>query len=552
MSGDITTYEHGMRFVLRAAVMGALSELGIEESAQLRASVEKPAEAKYGDWSTNAAMANAKAADMAPMELADEICKRIWDTGVAHLERTETVAPGFVNFYLKPSWLHESLRRVLDDGECDYGRNGSGQGRIVSLEFVSANPTGPLHAGGGRWGAYGDSLARILERCGWDVVREYYVNDRGSQIRKFGESLLAHVNGTEVPDDGYKGSYVAQWAEELSQECCGCDLDGAEAGRWGADRALRDVRESLEELGVRFDRFDSEEEIALSGQVDEVLARLRASGAVYDSDGAVWLATSNLGDDKDRALVRSSGEATYFLPDIAYHAAKAARADVVIDVLGADHHGYVPRIRAAMELLGCGEKHEAIVGQNVTLSKDGESIAMGKRSGEMVTVRDLIDEVGADVARFVYLLRSVDSHYDIDLDILKTEAVDNPVYYVQYAHARISSLWAKAETRGVLPDSFNEVDLSVLTGDQELSVIRVLEALPFVISVAAAERAPHKVASWVRELATEFHRFYHFFPVIREDVSADVRAARLALVEGVRIGLKVGLDLLGVRAPESM
>ncbi len=601
-----------MEAELSRAISGALERLGVRVDPS-RLGLERPARADHGDWSTNAALVNAKSARMAPRELAQRLAAELDGAGLPHLERTEVAGPGFVNLHLSPTWLHEVLGDVMRRGTDGYACHDEGVGKAVDLEFVSANPTGPLHAGGGRWGAFGDSLARLFRRCGYATVTEYYVNDLGTQVQLFGQSLVARMTGEPVPDDGYHGEYVGdfgddlrqgkyldEWAEQLAAELrVDGDVERAEAleaiarghgmwpmpgllppgerlaARWGIKRALRDVSESLAAMNVSFDHWQSEAALVESGAMAVALQRLEAEGHLGHEEGATWLKTSNFGDSKDRVLVRSSDEPTYFLPDIAYHHAKFdlgrfrelqrqssdapevgsenGQVDLVIDVLGADHHGYVPRIAAAMQMLGHpAESYEAIVGQNVTLMRDGQVIELSKRTGTMVEVRELIDAVGPDVARFAFLLQSIDSRQTIDIDLLSAQAAENPVFYVQYAHARIASVARRAESDGVAAVPPAGTDLSPLTGERELALLRALEVLPSVVEIALRERAPHKVTTWVRDLAAAFHGFYHDCPILHSEVSPEVRDARLCLTEGTRIGLAIGLDLLGVDAPEAM
>ncbi|WP_420446898.1 arginine--tRNA ligase [Candidatus Poriferisodalis sp.] len=568
-----------MEQALTGAIAGALAGLGIDaDTSRLR--LERPSRADHGDWSSNAAMVYAKAAKMAPRELAESVVAQLELAGLPHLERAEVAGPGFVNLHLAPSWLHELLVSVLREGTEGYACPDIGQSQTVNLEFVSANPTGPLHAGGGRWGAYGDSLARLFRRCGYETVTEYYVNDLGAQVQLFGQSLVARMTGEPVPDDGYHGDYVVEWASELAAKLragagaeadvsnllriaaleeghapipVGSSIEVRFAARWGIERALRDVGESLAAMNVSFDRWQSEASLVDSGAMDDAMGWLRDAGRVYEEDGAVWLCTSEFGDDKDRVLYRSDGEPTYFVPDIAYHDAKFGRGSQVIDVLGADHHGYVPRIAAAMQMLGHPpDSYEAIVGQNVTLMRDGQIIELSKRTGTMVEVRELIDAVGPDVARFAFLLQSIDSRQTIDIDLLSAQASENPVFYVQYAHARIASVARRAESDGVAPVPPAGTDLSSLDGERELALLRALEVLPSVVEIALRDRAPHRVTTWVRDLAGAFHGFYHDCPILHCDVLPEVRDARLCLTEGTRIGLAIGLDLLGVDAPSAM
>ncbi|WP_428117442.1 arginine--tRNA ligase [Candidatus Poriferisodalis sp.] len=594
-----------MEQALTGAIAGALAGLGIDADVT-RLRLERPSRAGHGDWSSNAAMVYAKAAKMAPRELAERITAELGSASVPHLERAEVAGPGFVNVHLSPLWLHEVLATVLREGAQRYACPDIGNGQTVNLEFVSANPTGPLHAGGGRWGAFGDSLARLFRRCGYETVTEYYVNDLGVQVQLFGQSLVARMTGEPVPNDGYHGQYVAdfgddfhqgryleEWADELAVVLRKAgDIEPAEAleaiarsqgswpmpgllppgvrlaAQWGMRRALRDVRESLEAMNVSFDHWQYETKVVepdpgdLAIPMAGVLELLRDRGATYEQDGAVWLRTSEFGDDKDRVLIRSNGEPTYFLPDIAYHHAKFSRdgrdIDRVIDVLGADHHGYVARMAAAMRMLGHQPEsdkpafYETIVGQNVTLMRDGQVIELSKRTGTMVEVRELIDAVGPDVARFAFLLQSIDTRQTIDIDLLCAQATENPVFYVQYAHARIASVQRKASAEGVESAPADNIDLALLVSEREIALMRALEVLPSVVELAQRERAPHKVSTWVRDLAAAFHGFYHDCPILRSDVSPQQRDARLCLTEGTRIGLAIGLDLLGVNAPEQM
>ena len=555
-----------MEAALTRAISGALARTGVDVDPS-RIGLERPARTDHGDWSTNAALVHAKGAGLAPRDLAQQLATELDGAGLPHLERTEVAGPGFVNLHLSATWLHEVAETVLRLGAGSYARHDLGAGQTVNLEFVSANPTGPLHAGGGRWGAFGDSLARLFRRCGYETHTEYYVNDRGTQMELFGRSLAARLAGEPVPDDGYHGEYVAEWASELAAELAAGASSGdtdlraaldalggwAYAASWGRARALRDVSETLEAMNVCFDHWQSENELVTSGAMDDVIGRLSDAGWTYTGDGAEWLSTSRFEDAKDRVLRRSDGEPTYFVPDIAYHHAKFGRGDRVIDVLGADHHGYVPRIAAAMQMLGHpAESYEAIVGQNVTLMRDGKVIELSKRTGTMVEVRELIDTVGPDVARFAFLLQSIDSRQTIDIDLLSAQAAENPVFYVQYAHARIASVARRAQSTGIEPVPPAGTDLGPLVGEREVALLRALEVLPSVVEIALRERAPHKVTTWVRDLAAAFHGFYHDCPILHSDNPPEVRDARLCLTEGTRIGLAIGLDLLGVAAPEAM
>ena len=527
------------------ALRAALADIGVEP---LPATIEigRPARPEHGDWSSNVALVCAKAAGRSPRDLAQGLAERIAADPPTHLRQVEVAGPGFVNFHLHDGWLHDVLRQVVADGVDGFARHDFGAGTAVNVEFVSANPTGPLHVGGGRWAAYGDTLCNILARCGYAPHREYYLNDRGRQMEAFAESLVARKQGTEPPADGYHGDYISEWAAEMP--------DDADPLEWGYARAGRDVADSLARLGVAFDTWASERELVDSGAVDATLATLEASEAAYPADGAIWLRSADWGDDKDRVLVRSDGEPTYLLPDLAYHADKLARGfDLMIDVWGADHHGYVARLAAGVCALGHPrEVLEVVLGQLVTVMRGGEEAKISKRAGNLVLLDDLVDLVGADAARMTFLLQSLGSRQTIDLDVVAAQSMENPVFYVQYAHARICSLAATAAERGIARPPLDGVALELLTDPRELEVLRTLHALGDVLSEAAGERAPHRLTTWARQLAGAFHGFYHDCPVLRSDVTPPLAAARLWLAEAARIGLVIALDLLGVSAPERM
>lgn len=529
---------------LASAVHDALRALAVDPLPD-RVALERPGRREHGDWSTNVALVAAKAAGRNPRELATQLVEHLAAAPPAHVVKVELAGPGFVNFDLAPTWLHDVLDQVVTDGLDGYARSDVGAGTRVNVEFVSANPTGPVHAGHARGAAYGDSLARLLERCGYDVTREFYINDRGVQMQKYGASLAARRDGVEPPEDGYQGQYIIDWAADLPAD--------ADPVVWGEERALADQREVLASFGVHFDVWYRELALVESGAIDETLAELADRGATYEQDGARWLRSSDAGDDKDRVLVKSDGELTYLSPDIAYHRDKFSRADRVINVWGADHHGYVARMKAAMAALGHdADELEVVIVQLVDLLKDGEPVRISKRAGNVIELRDVIDEVGADAARLTYLLQSVDSRQTVDLAQVASQGMENPVFYVQMAHARIHGIARKAAEAGVVRANRADVDLTVLTDDRELAVLRSLSELPDIVRQAAADRAPHRVATWVRELAGTFHGFYHDCYVMGDGITPEVTQARLWLVESARIGLSIGLDLLGVGAPESM
>lgn len=532
-----------MRDVLTSALRDALAALGVDAPSEVH--LEQPARREHGDFSSNVALASAKRAGRNPRELATAVAEHLNASLPAHVESVEVAGPGFVNFRLDGTWLHDVVRGAIAAGG-DYGRSDVGAGRRVMVEFVSANPTGPVHAGHARGAAFGDSLARLLAFTGHDVSREFYVNDRGVQMLRYAESLAARRAGEEPPEDGYRGDYVKQWAALMP-----ADADPLE---WGEAHALANQRRVLESIGVTFDTWFSERTMVDTGAVESTLADLRDRGVAYDRDGAVWLRSTDFGDDKDRVLVKGDGEYTYLLPDIAYHRDKYARGfDLVVNVWGADHHGYVPRMKAAIQALGHDpDDLEVVITQLVRLERAGEEVRISKRAGDLITLEDLVDEVGADAVRLTYLLQSVDSPQTVDLDLIVRQSNENPVYYVQMANARIRSIGRVAGERSIVRSPLAEVDLAQLVHERELEVMRQLYVLPEVVALAARERAPHKVTTWVRELAASVHGFYHDCPVLSPDTPEPLRQARWWLAEAAGVGLRVGLDLLGVTAPDAM
>jgi len=532
-----------MRTALSNALRQVLSDLGIDPPDEIH--LEQPGRREHGDFSSNVALTSAKVAGRPPRELAQQIVDRLVESPPPHVIAVEVAGPGFVNFRLDDLWLQELVPFVLEAG-ADYGRSEIGRGRRVMVEFVSVNPTGPVHAGHARGAAYGDSLARLLSFTGHEVEREFYINDRGVQMRNFAASLAARKAGEQPPEGGYQGEYIVEWAELMPV--------GADPLSWGEEHALADQRTVLGRMNVTFDTWFSEREMVASGAIDSTLAELRARGVVYDADGAVWLRSTDHGDDKDRVLVKSDGEFTYLLPDIAYHRDKFARGfDLLINVWGADHHGYVARMKAAVQSLGHDPSDlEVIISQLVRLEQDGEEVRISKRSGNLITLEDLLDEVGVDAVRLTYLLQSVDSPQTVDLDLIVKQSNENPVFYVQMANARIRSIGRVAGERGIERLPLQQVDLTLLTHERETDILRALFLLPEVVELATRERAPHKVTTWVRELAASVHGFYHDCPILSPDTPDDLRQARWWLAEAAGAGLRVGLDLLGVDAPDQM
>jgi arginyl-tRNA synthetase len=532
-----------MRDELSSAIRDALGSLGVPSPETIE--LERPARREHGAFSTNVALVVAKAAGRAPRDIAADIAAHLDANPPPQVSRVEVAGPGFVNFHICDEWLHDVLRSVVAAGGL-WGGSSTGAGTRVLVEYVSANPTGPVHAGHARGAVYGDSLARILRAVGHEVDEEFYVNDRGVQMQAFAASLAARAAGEEPPSDGYRGDYITEWAAEMPAD--------ADPLTWGEARALLDQQEVLAELGVVFDDWFSERRMVNSGAIDTTLQDLRTRGVVFDSDGATWLRSTDFGDDKDRVLVKSDGDVTYLLPDIAYHRDKFARGyDLLVDVWGADHHGYVPRMRAAIEALGHAPSSlEVVITQLVRLERGGEEVRISKRSGDLITLRDLIEEIGPDAVRLTYLLQSVDSPQTVDLDVVVSESNENPVHYIQMANARLRSIDRVAAERGLERAPLGSVDLSVLVDQRELEVLRTLELLPEVVELAARERAPHKVTTWVRDLASAVHGFYHDCPVLHPDTPEPVRQARWWLASAAATGLQVGLELLGVTAPEQM
>jgi arginyl-tRNA synthetase len=509
--------------------------------------LDRPPRADFGDYSTNAAMLLAPSLGEPPRVVAERLGDRLGERLGATVERVEIAGPGFLNLFMADSWYLDTLATLVEAGD-EYGA-GSG-GERLNLEFVSANPTGPITIASARHAAYGDSLARILERAGHRVEREYYVNDAGSQVARFGESIRARARGEDPPEDGYRGDYVADLAERIDGAA---DLDTDELARRGIELMLDGVRASLAHFRVHMDEFFSERTLHESSEVQTAIDRL--GGHVYEHDGALWLRTSSHGDDKDRVLRRSNGEWTYYASDIAYHVHKIGREyDRAIDVWGADHHGHILRMKLAWELLGgAPEAYEIIIMQLVSLTEAGERVTMSKRAGSIVTLEDLLDDIGIDAARWFLASRSPDSTLEIDLELARSQSQDNPVYYVQYAHARIASILRKAGEERV--ERALAADLRASSErfhPSARALVKRLLELPGEIREAGDRRAPHRIAVYATETAQDFSAFYRDCRVVgaaEEGGDEDVRIAISVLTKRV---LAQALDLLGVEAPEQM
>ncbi len=506
---------------------------------------------EHGDFQTNAALKLAKAVGRPPRDIAAALVSTLDEKLPRHVARLEVAGPGFVNFHLEPSWLHEVLVDVVVAGD-EYGHSAALDGLRVNLEFVSANPTGPLHAGGARWAAVGDALANLLSSQGAQVHREYYVNDAGAQLDRFAESLHARFKKQKLPEDGYRGAYVLDMARRMRAEL-GNGLDLEQAREWGHADIMRQLHDDLGRIGVHFDTWFSERSLHERGDVDAVIARFLASGRAFETDGAVWLRTSEMGEERDRVLRRSDGTPTYLAADVAYHLDKLARGHAhLIDIWGADHQGQVRSLQLAMEMAtGRSQTPEVVLGQFVTLVRHGREVRISKRTGNVITLADILDEVDADVARLTFLLQSIDTKQIFDIDVVTAQSMENPVYYVQYAHARIASIGRRAAERSLARRPLGEVDLSLLVHERELDLLRTLFAYPDVLADAAEARAPHRVTTWVRELAGRFHGFYHDCRVMLDDDPA-LTQSRLWLAEACRLGFANALAILGVSAPETM
>ena len=546
--------------ILRSAVRA--HEAGVLPSAEFPpVEAEAPKIPAHGDFSTNMAMVMAATQKMAPRKIAEAIVAHLSDTeGV--LDKTEIAGPGFINFFIRPEAWHPVLDAIhAADGR--YGAADIGKGRKIQVEFVSANPTGPLHVGHGRGAAVGDSVANILSFCGYDVEREYYINDSGRQIRTLGRSVFLRYRATigedvDFPEEYYQGDYIVDLARQIhadkGEALRACDEDSAVdyCARFAARSILEGIRRDLDAFGVTFDQWYSEQTLYDSGRVERTIVDFRESGLIYEKDGALWFKTSVYGDEKDRVVVRANGLTTYFASDIAYHQDKYDRGmSRVIDVWGADHHGYIPRMTAAIEASGMKrEQFDVILVQLVNLLRGGEPVAMSSRAGQFVTLKDVIDEVGADAARFIFLTRHYESKLDFDLELAKKKSNDNPVYYVQYVHARISSILAKGSESGIEEAPHGPGANAVLTEAEEISFIKLMGRYPEVVESSCRLMEPHRITYYLMELAASFHAYYNRHRVLTED--AEVTRGRLRLVTAVRKIIRNGLSLLGVSSPEQM
>ena len=524
--------------------------------------LERPKRQGQGDWATNVALQMARNFNLPPRELARLFVERLPEN--AHIKKVEIAGPGFINFFFTNRWIRDIVENILSSNDA-YGRPDLGKDRNVQVEFVSANPTGPLHVGHGRGAAVGDITANILSFAGWNVQREYYVNDAGLQMDILGRSTRARYfelagfpEKAPFPEDGYKGDYIYDLAKGLLEEKGVSLLEMATEDSlpffrdYASDNILNSIKKDLEGFGVRFDRWFSEKSLYDNQLVMRTVNYLKDKGYVYEEEGALWFRSTAFEDEKDRVLIRANGVPTYFASDVAYHKEKFDRGfDRVIDVWGADHHGYIPRVRSAIAALGKDpDAFSVFLIQFVNLLRGGEQIAMSTRAGEFITLKDVLDEVGVDATRYFFVMRRSDSHLDFDLELAKRQSTDNPVYYIQYAHARICSVLKEADTRGITLDIEEGFDEETLSTPEEKRLAARISAFPEEVEKAALEMAPHVIANYALELAGDFHSFYNSCRILGE--SDGIMKARLFLAEAAGILLATNLRLLGISAPERM
>ncbi|MEX6013025.1 arginine--tRNA ligase [Mammaliicoccus sciuri] len=520
--------------------------------------IETPKDPANGDYSSNIAMLLTKLARKNPREIANQIVENL-DTNKANVKKVDIAGPGFINFYLDQQYLTEIIKTALTKGET-FGQTEERKNESIIVEYVSANPTGDLHIGHARNAAVGDTLSNVLSAAGYDVTREYYINDAGKQIENLAHSIEARYNqalglDAELPEDGYYGKDIIAIGKDLAEKHPEIK-DEAEEERiktfrkLGLDYEMEKLKQDLADFNIHFDNWFSETSLYETNKISAVLDKMTELGYTYEQDGATWLKTTEFGDDKDRVLIKQDGTYTYFLPDIAYHYDKVERGfDKLINLFGADHHGYINRLKASLETFGVDSKRlEIQIMQMVRLLQDGVEVKMSKRTGNAITLRDIMDEVGIDAARYFLTMRSPDTHFDFDMELAKKESQDNPVYYAQYAHARISSIIRQAEEKGITIDQ--NVDLSLITHEKAFDLLKkIAEFEPTIVS-AAESRSPHRITNYIQDLAAQFHKFYNAEKVLTDD--AEKTKAHLALIEAARITLRNALALVGVSAPESM
>lgn len=545
---------------IKAALAKAVEKAGLlEDTTELTIHLETPKDKANGDYATNVAMQLTKIAKKPPRAIAESILEHLDTTGT-DIEKIDIAGPGFMNITVRKDFLTAVIIAALEQAE-NYGRSNAGNGEKVQVEFVSANPTGDLHLGHARGASVGDSLCNVLDAAGFAVSREYYINDAGNQVNNLAHSLEARYRQAlgqqaDMPEDGYYGPDIVEIAGKLATEFGAAILEKSDEERFtffrehGLKLELAKLKNDLENFRVKFDVWYSETSLYENGKIDVALNKLRANGHIFEQDGATWFRSTTFGDDKDRVLIKSDGSFTYLTPDIAYHEDKLQRGfDKLINIWGADHHGYIPRMKAAIEALGYNRSTlEVDIIQMVQLYKNGEKFKMSKRTGNAVTMRELVEEVGLDAVRYFFAKSAGDSHMDFDLDLAVSQSNENPVYYAQYAHARISSILRAATEQGFTASTEN---LQVLTAEKDIDVLKKIGAFPQIIADAAKHRIPHRIANYIQETAATFHSFYGAEKVINTD-DKTLTEARLALITAVKITIANALRLIGVSAPEKM
>jgi arginyl-tRNA synthetase len=545
---------------VKSAIHEAILQANLTEEENIPSiMLETPRNKENGDYATNIAMQLTKIAKKPPRAIAEAIVEHI-NKENGSIESIDIAGPGFINITLKKDYLQEVVKTVLDQGAA-YGRSNSGNGEKIQVEFVSANPTGDLHLGHARGASVGDSLSNVLDFAGYDVEREYYINDAGSQIDNLALSVEARYfqalgEERELPEDGYHGQDIIDIAGKLVDDFGDKYKNMPEKERYeffreyGLKYELEKLKTDLENFRVPFDNWFSESTLYGSGKIESAMKKLRENGHIFEEDGATWFRSTTFGDDKDRVLIKNDGSFTYITPDIAYHEDKIQRGfDTLINIWGADHHGYIPRMMAAIEALGYGkDKLEVIVAQMVHLYKDGERMMMSKRTGKAVTLRELVEDVGLDAVRYFFVMRSGDTQMDFDLDLAVSESNENPVYYAQYAHARISSILRQSKELDLNPSAEGA---ALLTAEREIDLLKKIGDFPQVVADAARMRAPHRVATYIQELAAAFHSFYNAEKVL-DPANRELSEARLALITATRTTIANALNLIGVSAPEKM
>jgi len=543
------------------AMMSAYEKGELPEKVDSEIEVEVPKIASHGDFSTNIAMIAASIQKMPPRKIAEAILKYIKDPDRI-LAKTQIAGPGFINFFINTMSWHSVLHKVHQE-DIVYGTSNIGNGKKIQVEFVSSNPTGPLHVGHGRGAAVGDSVANILQFCGYDIQKEYYINDSGRQINTLGISVYLRYKelmgqNIQFPEECYQGDYIRDYAKEIIELKGKTLFDQDEeqsiffCARFAAERIIKDIRNDLMDFGIEFDNWFSEQSLYDTGKVDTVIEAFKDKNIIYKKDGALWFKTTDFGDEKDRVVVRKNGQTTYFASDIAYHMDKFERGfHRVIDVWGADHHGYIPRVTGAIEASGLNrDRFRVILVQLVNLLREKEPVAMSTRAGEFVTLKEVVKEVGRDAARFIFLTRHYESPLDFDLELAKKKTNDNPVFYVQYVHARISSILRKSRERGLDELKRDESAVAMLQEPEEINLMKAMTRYPEVVEDSAIYLEPHRITFYLMDLASSFHAYYNKHRVLSDDLL--LSKGRLYLVLAVQKVIRNGLTLLGVSAPEKM